>query len=80
VGILLQVRHRLDQWRSADPALNRDYLAACTTIGRLVDVQLPGDRRLHGVVQGIDSEGHLLIESDGHVQTVAAGDVIHATI
>lgn len=79
-GILLGLRDRLAQWRAHDPVLARDYRAACATIGRLVDVLLPGDDRLHGVVVGIDDAGHLLVESDSQVRTVTAGDVIHATI
>jgi BirA family biotin operon repressor/biotin-[acetyl-CoA-carboxylase] ligase len=79
-GILLGLRDRLAQWRADDPVLPRDYRAACVTIGRLVDVVLPGDERLHGVVTGIDDAGHLLVDTGGNVRTVTAGDVIHATI
>lgn len=79
-GILLSLRGRLAQWRTDDPALARDYRAACVTIGRLVDVVLPGEERLQGMVIGIDDAGRLLVESDSHVRTVTAGDVIHATI
>ena len=79
-GILLGLRGRLAQWRAEDPALLRDYRAACVTIGRLVDVVLPGDERLHGVVTGIDDAGHLLVDTGANVRTVTAGDVIHATI
>lgn len=79
-GILSALQVRLGQWRSDDQRLADDYRDACFTIGRLVDVVLPGDGQLQGVVTGIDPEGHLLVESDGHTRTVTAGDVIHATI
>lgn len=79
-GILLGLRDRLTQWRAGDPVLARDYRRACVTIGRLVDVVLPGEEHLHGTVVGIDDAGHLLVESDSQVRTVTAGDVIHATI
>ena len=79
-GILLRLRERLVQWRADDPALIRDYRSACVTIGRLVDAVLPGEERLRGTAVGIDDAGHLLVESDSQVRTVAAGDVIHATI
>lgn len=78
--VLVATATRVAQWRAGDPALARDYREACVTIGRLVDVALPEDGRLHGVVSGIDDDGHLLVESDGHTRTVTAGDVIHATI
>jgi BirA family biotin operon repressor/biotin-[acetyl-CoA-carboxylase] ligase len=80
VGILVQFGRRLAQWRSADPALAHDYRQACATLGRLVQVELPGDRRASGVAVGIDSDGHLVVDTQGISLTVTAGDVIHATI
>ena len=79
-GVLLALRARLAQWRAADPVLAADYRKACVTIGRAVDVLLPGGERLHGTVQGIDDDGHLLVESGATLRTVTAGDVVHATI
>jgi BirA family transcriptional regulator, biotin operon repressor / biotin---[acetyl-CoA-carboxylase] ligase len=35
-----------------------------------------GDRSINGSWRGIDDEGHALIESDGELLTIAAGDVI----
>lgn len=80
VNVLLRLLDRIAQWRSGDPVLARDYRQACSSIGQLVDVQLPGGRRAHGTVTGIDEEGHLLVDTDGISLTVTAGDVIHATI
>ncbi len=79
-GILLALRDRLAMWRTGDPALARDYLEACATIGRTVEVHLPGDGSLRGPVTGIDADGHLVVEVDGVTRIVTAGDVIHATI
>lgn len=78
--ILVHLRGRVAQWRAEDPALAGDYRQACASIGRLVDVQLPGDRRVHGTVTGIDQDGQLVVDTDGNSLTVTAGDVIHATI
>lgn len=54
-------------------------IAACTTIGQSVKVQLPGGEILTGEATGIDESGRLLVRRtrDGHVVAVAAGDVTH---
>lgn len=80
VGILGALRGRLAQWRAEDPSLATDYRAACVTIGRLIDVDLPGEYRVHGTVTGVDDQGHLVVDTQGISRTVTAGDVIHATI
>lgn len=74
------LERRVAQWRDGDAALASDYRARCATIGRRVDVQLPGDREVSGVVSGIDDDGHLLISDGESSLRVTAGDVIHATI
>ncbi|MFZ4486720.1 MAG: biotin--[acetyl-CoA-carboxylase] ligase [Candidatus Nanopelagicales bacterium] len=80
VAILRQLVIRLEQWRNSDPALAGGYRAACVTLGRTVDVSMPGGRVVHGEAAAIDEDGHLQIISDGKVVSVTAGDVIHATI
>ncbi len=73
--------------------LVRDYLAAgadaqrsglhalavlrCTTLGRPVRVELPGGEVLAGTATSLDADGRLLVEKDGAVRAVAAGDVTH---
>ena len=80
VALLVALHHRLDQWRSGHDALRADYRARCATIGRRVEVQLPGERVVSGIVTGIDDDGHLLVSDGESTSTVIAGDVIHATI
>jgi BirA family biotin operon repressor/biotin-[acetyl-CoA-carboxylase] ligase len=80
VQVLVHLQSRLRQWRAGDDALARDYRQACATLGRRVDVQLPGNRKVTGVATGIDEDGHLVVDTDGNSLTVTAGDVIHATI
>jgi BirA family biotin operon repressor/biotin-[acetyl-CoA-carboxylase] ligase len=80
VAILRHLVARLAQWRNADPGLAGDYRAACVTLGRTVDVSMPGGRVVHGEAAAIDDDGHLQIISDGKLVSVTAGDVIHATI
>ncbi len=54
------------------------YTARCTTLGRPVEVQLPGDRELLGEAVAIDGDGRLVVRTaDGTRHPVAAGDVVH---
>ena len=80
VSILRHLFARLEQWRAADPGLAGDYRAACVTLGRIVDVSMPGGRVVRGEATSIDDDGHLEIISQGIIVSVTAGDVIHATI
>ncbi|MGA0568929.1 biotin--[acetyl-CoA-carboxylase] ligase [Rathayibacter sp. KR2-224] len=50
---------------------------ACSTIGRIVRVQLPGAKDLVGLATGLDESGRLVVESDGRRTAVSAGDVTH---
>ena len=80
VAVLRDLAARLDQWRNDDPQLVRDYREACVTLGRVVEVSLPGGRVERGEAVSIDEDGHLQVISDGILVSVTAGDVIHATI
>lgn len=54
------------------------YTARCTTLGRQVRVQLPGDRELLGEAVAVDGDGRLVVRgADGTRHPVAAGDVVH---
>ncbi|MFI5532270.1 biotin--[acetyl-CoA-carboxylase] ligase [Kitasatospora sp. NPDC051853] len=54
------------------------YAARCTTLGRQVKVQLPGDRELLGEAVAVDGDGRLVVRTpDGSRHPVAAGDVVH---
>lgn len=71
-------------WRAAggDPraaGVLAGYREACGTIGRRVRVDLPGDRQVFGLADGVDDEGRLLLLPDGadRPEPLAAGDVVH---
>ena len=49
------------------------YRDLCSTIGRQVRVELPGDRMVEGNAEAVDDEGRLLVDGIPY----AAGDVIH---
>jgi BirA family biotin operon repressor/biotin-[acetyl-CoA-carboxylase] ligase len=72
-----------DRWRSAagDPqacGLRVEYLSACATIGRQIQVSLPNKEVLTGEATTVDNDGRLVVQTgDGQVRAVAAGDVGH---
>ena len=82
--ILRQLEHWYLRWRetgsgdAAGSGLRQEYLSLCATLGRVVRVELPGDRELTGTAVDVDGAGQLLIRRDGgDVVAVSAGDVIH---
>jgi BirA family biotin operon repressor/biotin-[acetyl-CoA-carboxylase] ligase len=70
-------------WQGAggDPrrsGLGAAYREACTTIGRRVQLQLPGRDPLLGRCDGVDDDGRLLLsDGSGAERAYAAGDVVH---
>jgi len=57
-------------------ATRREYRARLGTLGRLVRVERATDQ-LVGTAVDVDDAGRLLVDVDGRIETVAAGDVIH---
>jgi BirA family transcriptional regulator, biotin operon repressor / biotin---[acetyl-CoA-carboxylase] ligase len=58
--------------------LGADYTRLCSTIGRRVQVELPGGRLLTGLATGMDADGRLLVRTGPDADLpVAAGDVVH---
>jgi BirA family transcriptional regulator, biotin operon repressor / biotin---[acetyl-CoA-carboxylase] ligase len=57
-----------------------DYRALCLTIGRDVTVALPNGDELVGRAVGVGEDGQLHVKTSTQTVSVAAGDVIHATI
>lgn len=57
-----------------------DYRQACRTLGSNIRVTLPGGHVVNGEGLDVDPEGHLLVKTGQSVQTIVAGDVLHATI
>jgi BirA family biotin operon repressor/biotin-[acetyl-CoA-carboxylase] ligase len=53
-----------------------DLLAACSTVGTWVRVDLT-DGSFEGTAAGISPEGHLVVATGGATRTVVAGDVVH---
>ena len=56
------------------------YRGLCLTIGREVVVTLPSGEVARGQATGVGDDGHLHVRTAEKTLSVAAGDVIHATI
>lgn len=74
----------LRDWRThrGDPVasgLGPAYRRTCRTLGRQVQVHLPGGSVLAGVASGVDDDGRLVVTpADGSPErALAAGDVVH---
>ncbi|GAB3590507.1 biotin--[acetyl-CoA-carboxylase] ligase [Angustibacter peucedani] len=82
-SVLRAVGDRYLSWADAagDPrgsGLGAAYREACSTVGRDVRVELPGDRSVLGTAEGVDDDGRLLVRGDdGRSHVLAAGDVVH---
>lgn len=63
---------------AAASGLAEAYTALCTSIGREVRVELPGDRTVTGRATGLDASGALLVDTPEQGEfAVGAGDVVH---
>ncbi len=79
-AVLCHLRRRVDQWRTGAGLID-DYRERCLSLGRQVVVSMPGGEILAGVATAVGADGQLgVTDSQGNTRSVAAGDVIHATI
>ena len=53
-----------------------DLRAGCTTLGTIVRVDLP-DTSFSGTATSVTDDGHLVVDVEGTLRTVVAGDVVH---
>lgn len=57
--------------------LRQAYLHRCATVGEQVRVELPGPATLTGTAVDVDTEGRLVVSSEGQRSALSAGDVTH---
>jgi len=79
-GLLSQVLgslHGLQGLIEDTGALRRAYADVCVTLGRTVDVHLPGGDVRRGEALDIDGSGALVVGTEEGALTVSAGDVVH---
>jgi BirA family transcriptional regulator, biotin operon repressor / biotin---[acetyl-CoA-carboxylase] ligase len=78
-----QLTTLVEQWQRAGgdvgaAGLVGEVAAVCTTLGRSVRAELPGDRELVGTAVGLGTDGSLLVrDAADEVHAVRAGDVRH---
>jgi BirA family biotin operon repressor/biotin-[acetyl-CoA-carboxylase] ligase len=81
--LLSALARRENPWRGAGgnlaaAGLIDTYRTRCETLGRRVQVLLPGGDSLVGTAEDVDEAGQLRVLTDGGVRhTVFAGDVVH---
>jgi len=77
---LRELHEECARWWSepSDEQLRTRYRQACTTLGRVVEVELPGRSSQRGAAVDVDPTGALIVDT-GAVEPlrVAAGDVTH---
>lgn len=80
--VLEAFAERYAHWagQDEDAPLLEAYAARCDTIGREVEVRLPGERQLRGRATGLDAEGALLVQDEHGSHAVHAGDVVHVRV
>jgi BirA family biotin operon repressor/biotin-[acetyl-CoA-carboxylase] ligase len=81
VDILTVLHEQVSDLRREGGAFVMDaYRALCLTIGREVSVTLPSGELLEGRAIGVGDDGQLHVRTPEKTVSVAAGDVVHATI
>ncbi|GAA2135493.1 biotin--[acetyl-CoA-carboxylase] ligase [Nocardioides koreensis] len=76
--VLGALREEYDAWQAGGAAtLHAAYLGSCVTVGRDVQVALPGGGALTGRATGIDPGGRLTVSGPEGEVSVGAGDVVH---
>ncbi|WP_328537037.1 biotin--[acetyl-CoA-carboxylase] ligase [Streptomyces sp. NBC_00344] len=81
-AVLRSLAQWYGDWRAADgdpvaSGLQETYAAGCSTLGRTVRAELPGDTSLTGEAVAVDGDGRLVLATRQGVQPVGAGDIVH---
>lgn len=74
--VLQHLLRGLRGWEESDGTLAA-YRQRCSTLGRAVEVHLPGAEVLRGHATGVDTDGRLVLDTRSGVVAVSAGDVVH---
>ncbi|WP_110182783.1 biotin--[acetyl-CoA-carboxylase] ligase [Nocardioides solisilvae] len=69
--------HALQPLLAETSALRPAYADVCSTLGRTVDVHLPGGEVVRGEALDLDDSGALVVSSGTGTFSVNAGDVVH---
>jgi BirA family biotin operon repressor/biotin-[acetyl-CoA-carboxylase] ligase len=74
--LLAQLLEGLATRYSSLDSIAEDYRRRCATIGRDVQVELPGET-VRGRAVDVDAAGHLVVDTGRGMRVVAVGDVVH---
>lgn len=76
VALSAAIARRLGQWKRGQgfASIRTDWLNRAAGLGERLSVRLPG-RELSGRFRGLDDEGRLLLEQEGNVTAITAGEV-----
>src|SRR4051812_5603381 len=78
LAMLSGFSRRFDEWVSGGGrGPLSSYVAACSTLGRDVRVDLPDGRSLQGRAVDVDEWGRLLVDDAAGEHALGAGDVVH---
>jgi BirA family biotin operon repressor/biotin-[acetyl-CoA-carboxylase] ligase len=83
VDVLTRLDHQVARWEDVDGdaeacGLANDYRELCATLGRDVAVYGLDGSEVFGAARDVDASGHLLVQVEGQIRIIAAGDVRHA--
>lgn len=74
VEILKSFSEHLRRWESADSSLLLEYANLSATIGRRVEIEMPGQEKFISIATSVDPSGALVLDDGRHV---TVGDVTH---
>ena len=72
--ILKSFSDYLQRWENADSSLLLEYTNISATLGRRVEIEIPGQVNITSVATAIDSSGALVLEDGRHI---TVGDIAH---
>lgn len=77
LGQVLGSLHGLQALIDDVDSLGAAYAEVCSSLGRRVQVHLPGGVIRHGEALDLDAHGALVVSTEEGTFTVAAGDIVH---
>ena len=76
VEILRSFSAYLQRWENSDLSLLLEYENLSATIGRRVEIEMPGQEKFFSIAASVDPSGALVLEDGRHV---TVGDVTHVS-